>query len=360
MAGQDKTEAPTAKRLSEARKRGQLPVSKEITTAGGLLALFGVLGTAGPMLLSGYQDLLREGLLTAGRPTSLTIDSVFSLMAGVGLKALILVGIPVVAVGLAGLLLGLAQTKFNFGSEALKPDIKRLNPLQGLKRVFGPKGAFEVGKELIKISVIGFVAYRVLWPHRPELAQMVGASPDDVLPYLAGLCLTLGLSVSGVYIALAIADYLFQRWQTMKELRMTKEEVRQEYKQMETPPEIKRMIRQRAREAAQKRMLTQVPDADVVITNPTHYAVALKYGADAPAPRIVAKGQDRMAARIREMAIDNDVEIVADPPLARSLHATCEVGDWLPEDLFVAVAEVLAYVYKRREDRRRSGAYLDE
>ena len=352
MAGEDKTEAPTPKRLEQARKRGQLPMSKEIPIAVGLLVLFAVLAAGSNTMMSGLKDLMRQGLLDAGKRTDLSVSSLMAIIADYMLAGVKIVAIPVLAVAASGIALGLMQTRFNIASEALKPNFSALNPINGLKRVFGTRGIFETGKELIKMAVIFAVAYMVLWPRRPEMANLVGMAPADILPYVASLALKLGMWVSGAYLLLAAADFLFQRWQTMRDLRMTKEEVKQEAKQADMPAEIKGAIKRRQREAAQRRMMADVPNADVVITNPTHYAVALKYEAGTPAPKVLAKGQDHIALKIRELATEHDVEIVENPPLARSLHSSAEVGDWIPEELFTAVAQVLAYVFRRRDERK--------
>lgn len=348
MAGEDKTEEPTAKRLQEARRRGQVAVSKEAGIALGLLALMGLLYIGAGWLLQGYADLLRAGLSMTSYPTS---DPVL-LLSAVGrlfLLAVPLLAAPAAAVGIIGIAVGLLQTRFNFASEALKPSFQKLNPIEGLKRLFGYRGIFEVGKELLKVAIVGFAAYLVLWPQRDQLAKLVGLPPLDIIGYLAVLVAKLGFAVAGAYVLLAIVDFIFQRFSTKRELRMTRDEVKQEARQTDLSPEIKGHLRQRQMEAAQRRMLSEVPEADVVITNPTHYAVALKYSSDEPAPRVIATGADLLARRIREAAYESEVEVVENPPLARALYGACQPGDWVPESLYVAVAEILAFVYRRKE-----------
>lgn len=355
MAGEDKTEEPTAKRLSEARNRGQIPVSRELIVAIGLVSLMGVLYFAGGALLSGYYRLMRAGLditSTPGQEPMLLLGRMVDLFE----LSIPLLLIPVVGVGVISIVVGLLQTQFNFALEALKPSFQKLNPIEGLKRLLGYRGLFEVGKELLKITVVLFAAYLVLWPQRDQLAKLVGLPPLDTLGYLAALVLKLGFAVAGAYVLLAIVDVLFQRFSNKRELRMTREEVKQEARQTDLSPEVKGFLRQRQMETSRRRMLSEVPEADVVITNPTHFAVALKYSPDQPAPRMVASGGDLIAAQIRRIAEESDVPIVENPPLARALFDACEPGDWLPEKFYIAVAEILAFVYR---SRRKSGLSLE-
>ena len=351
MAGQDKTEEPTAKRLQEARKRGQIPVSKELGLALGLVGLFGMLSFAANYLLQGYSEIMRAGLRLTAYPSG---DPIFlmSKVAALALKAAPLIIIPAAAVGILGLAAGALQTKFNFSPEALKPSFKKLDPIQGLKRLVGYKGLFEVIKELIKVTVVGAAAYLVLWPQKEALAQLVGAQPWTILAYLGGLVLKLGFATAGAYLLLAIIDVMFQRFSTGRDLRMTREEVKQEARQTDLAPELKGLIRQRQMETSRKRMMADVPEADVVITNPTHFAVALAYSDGDPAPKVVATGADLIALQIRARAAECGIEIIENPPLARALHANCELGEWVPESLYAAVAEILALVYRKRQ---RSG-----
>ena len=348
MAGEDKTEDPTAKRLSESRKKGQLGVSKELGNAIGLAALMGVFYAGGGWLLQGYADLLRSGLQLTSKPSDepmLLMSQAWSL----AYQATPLLFIPAAAVGLLGIAAGLLQTKFNFATEALKPSFKTLDPVQGIKRLVGYKGFFEVLKELLKLTVVAAAAYLVLWPQREKLAQLVGLAPLEIIGYLGMLVVKLGFAVSIAYLLIAIGDVAFQRFSTKKDQKMTKAEVKQEARQTDLAPEVKSHLRQRQMEASRKRMLSEVPEADVVITNPTHFAVALKYSAEQPAPQVVATGSDLLAKKIRQTAEAAGVEIIENPPLARALYSSCSPGDWVPESLYVAVAEILAFVYRRKE-----------
>lgn len=350
MAGEDRTEEPTPKRLREARNRGQVAFSKELVAALGLLGAFAAMTFLAGTLLKGYKEVLAAGLQNADQGPSSIPETMHIAMLVIKQSAPLLL-LPAVIVGGVGVAVSLAQTQFNFATEALKPDFKRLNPVTGLKKLLGYRGLVEVAKEFFKVGLIGAVAWFVIQPQITDLGKLVGLPAADILTKIGTLSGQLVLWVVAVYLVLALADYMFQRYSTKRELRMTKEEVKQEMRQTDMSGEVKRAIKQRQMEAARSRMMSQVPQADVVITNPTHYAVALKYESGEPAPKVIASGVDLIALDIREKALEAGVEIVENPPLARSLYASCQVGDWIPAELYVAVAEVLAFVYRRRENQ---------
>jgi len=260
------------------------------------------------------------------------------------------VGIAVAPVAAAALLAGVAasvvQVKWKPSAEAIKPDPKKLNPLTGAKNLFGKRALFETVKNFAKVAVVGAVVAIALVPNLDELAALVGMPPAMLLAELAHQVLAIGLRAAAAYLVIAAADYAYQRWSTEKQLKMTKEEVKQEFKNQELSAEVKGAMKRRQMAAARARMMADVPQADVVVTNPTHYSVALRYSPDRPAPVVVAKGKDLIAFRIREIAAAHDVPVVPDPPLARSLHASVEVGHQIPEELFQAVAQLLAFVYR--------------
>ena len=348
MAGEDRTEEPTPKRLREARAKGQVAFSKELVASLGLLGIFAAMTFLAGRLLKGYKELLAGGLQNADHGPD-SIQSLMHILYIVIKQAVPLVLLPAAIVGGIGIAVSLAQTKFNFATEALKPDIKKINPVAGLKKLFGYRGIIEVIREFAKVAIIGGIAWLVIQPQIETLARLTGIPAADVLTKIGKLSSQLLLWVALTYLVLAIADYIFQRYSTKRELRMTKEEVRQEIKQTDMSSDVKRAIKQRQMETARNRMMSQVPQADVVITNPTHYAVALKYENGEPAPKVIASGVDLIAFDIREKAREAGVEIVENPPLARSLYAACQVGEWIPAELYVAVAEVLAFVFRRRE-----------
>jgi flagellar biosynthetic protein FlhB len=228
----------------------------------------------------------------------------------------------------------------------MKPDVKRLNPITGAKNLFGTRALVETVKGIVKVAVVGAVAYLALVPQLQDLAGLVGTPPAALLPQIAKTALHVVQRAALAYFVIALADYGYQRWKFGKDLKMDKQEVKDEFKQQELPGEVRAAQRRKARELATARMMDDVPTADVVVTNPTHYSVALRYSPDNPAPVVVAKGVDHLAFKIREVARAAGVDVVPDPPLARSLYGIVDVGHAIPEELYQGVAELLAYVYR--------------
>jgi flagellar biosynthetic protein FlhB len=254
---------------------------------------------------------------------------------------------PVVIVcAIAGVVANVLQIGFKPSPKALKADFKKLNPMNGFKQMFSPNTAVEGVKSILKISAVGLIVFIALFPQLDEMAALIGMPAQALFPYLCELILHIAQRAALAYLAIAAADFFWQRYRFEKQLRMDKEEVKQEHKQQELPNEVKGAQRRRAMELARARMMDAVPTADVVVTNPTHFSVALKYDADKPAPVVVAKGTDHLALRIRREAADHGVMVVPDPPLARALYASVDVGRMIPEEMFAAVAQLLAYVYK--------------
>ncbi|MEZ5101922.1 MAG: flagellar biosynthesis protein FlhB [Thermoleophilia bacterium] len=355
MADPSKTEKATPKRREEARKKGQVARSMEINTAFVLLAAIAVLGIAGPRLLEQFQEIMTQGLQQAGDP-SLATRSAIGGVAGWALGATIGVVAPFFAVGaLAGLIASVSQVGFQLTPKAVAPSFKKINPLSGFKRVFGPQSLFELVKNVVKVGVVGLAAFLAIWPKLPELAILVGLPPAAILAKISSLVLTVCLWVGGAFVLIAVADAWWQRYQHEKGMRMTKEEVKREAREGDVAPEVKGQIKRRQFELARRRMLAEVPSADVVVTNPTHFAVALRYDGKVPAPEVVAKGQDHVAAAIRRVAEEHGVPILSNPPLARALYREVELGQMIPEAFYSAVAEVLAFVYRTaRRSRART------
>jgi flagellar biosynthetic protein FlhB len=246
----------------------------------------------------------------------------------------------------SGLLANFIQVRPRFNSGGIKPQPKKLNPLAGFKQIFGPNVFFESAKNMSKVMIVGAITMFAVLPKIQELSALVGMSAGDFVSKLAHTILGIAQRAAFAYLAIAVLDFFYQRWRHEKGLKMDKQEVKDEHKNANTPPEVRGAIRRRQMQAAKARMMSAVPEADVVVTNPTHYAVALKYDGEKLAPEVVAKGKDIIAAQIREIAKENDVPIVPDPPLARSLHATVEVGHQIPEELYQGVAQLLAFVYR--------------
>jgi flagellar biosynthetic protein FlhB len=252
----------------------------------------------------------------------------------------------------AAVLVNVAQVGGKPHVTALKPDPKRLNPLSGFKNIYGPNALFEGAKNIVKVVAVGAVTALAVLPKLDELASLVGLPPGELLATLAHTVLGIAQRAGAAYLLIGLVDYAYQKYRHEKNLKMDKQEVKDEHKSNEVPAEVRGAMRRRQMQAARARMMDDVPTADVVVTNPTHFAVALKYDPEKAAPEVVAKGSDLIAKKIREIAASSGVPVIADPPLARSLHATVEVGHVIPEELYQAVAGLLAFVY--RTARRRA------
>jgi flagellar biosynthetic protein FlhB len=348
---QERSEAPTQRRLEELRERGQAPRSAELQGALALVAGFYVLRTFGPGSGAALVGALRAsfGRLTTADLTASELGAFGADVALLGLRALapLFVTLPLV-----GLVAGLGQTGLLVSPRLLAPDLNRVNPLQGLRRLFSLHGLVELAKSLLKVVIVGFVAWQTL---RGRLAELPGLAGRDVASQAASILaatVETGLTVSTALLALAAADYAYQRWDFWRNARMTKQEVKEELRQSEGSPETRSRLRQRMRRLAQRRMMHRVPKADVVVTNPVHLAVALEYDARvAPAPRVTAKGAGAVAERIKAVAREHGVPVVENRPLAQALYRSVEVGMEVPVQLYAAVAEVLAYIYALRRRR---------
>jgi flagellar biosynthetic protein FlhB len=296
-------------------------------------------------------DAMRAALEQTARPDVVSREQVGTILLHAGEAVLLAVAPIAGACLLAGILVNVAQVGFKPSPGALKPDPKRINPLQGAKQVFGPNAIAEAVKSVSKVAVVGALVFTFVAPRLTELGSLVGMQPGELAGQLSSSIRSIAMRAAAAYLVIGLADYGYQRWRTEKSMRMDKEELKEEAKQHQLPPEVRSAIRRRQISAARARMMQAVPEADVVVTNPTHFAVALKYDGSALAPEVVAKGQDLVALRIRELAREAGVPVVEDKPLARGLHAACEVGQQIPEELFAAVAQVLAFVYRLKGRR---------
>jgi flagellar biosynthesis protein FlhB len=354
MAG-EKTEKATPKRREEARNKGQVARSNDLNGAVIMLAGLMALGATGPAMAQRMGDALRETLALGAQKDVVRVNTIGTILLDAGQQAALAVAPVVGACAVAAIVVAASQVGLKPRPGAIKPDPRKLNPVTGFKNIFGPNAIFETGKNVVKVAVVAAVVLSALLPHLTEMAGLVGMSPIDLASRLAGDIRGIALRAAAAYFLIGLADYFYQRFRTEKSMRMDKQEVKEEAKQQQLPAEVRSQIRRRQMMNARARMMAAVPEADVVVTNPTHYSVALKYDGASPAPEVVAKGMDHVAFKIREIAAANGVPIVPDPPLARSLHASVEVGDQIPEELFHAVAQVLAYVY-RVAGRRRIAA----
>jgi flagellar biosynthetic protein FlhB len=345
----ERTEAATPKRRDEARRRGQVARSIEVNTAVVLLGAWGLINLFGSSMAG---RLLRFGqtLWEHGATQDWSPEGVRQLLVQ-ALWVSVLVGGPI---ALGGMLLGVAanllQVGFLFTLEPLTPNFGRLNPLEGLKRIFSRRSLVELVKSLLKMGLVGFVAYQTVRDDLGRFPTLMQVGLPGAVRFMMDLISRLLLTVGILMLILAIADYLYQRFEYEVSLRMTKQELKEEFKNIEGNPEIRAKIRQKQRELARRRMMADVPKADVVVTNPTHFAVALAYAqGEMGAPKVLAKGQGLVALRIREIAKEHGVPVVENKPLARELHKLVEIGQEIPFHLYQAVAELLAFVYQLKK-----------
>lgn len=350
-SGEDRTEKATPKRRAEARKRGQVARSREWPVGFTYIALFGTLAVSGGWAATQMAHSMSTALSEAGRTGAIGPAQGWEVLMGAG-AAIVRIAAPFAIVGtVAAFLANVLQVKPGFTPEVIKPRFSVLNPINGVKTLFSVRSLVYLVRDLIKVAVIGGIAFTVLWTSIPVFLDLMGAGPAKAMATVANLVMRMGWAIIAVYLLIMVLDLLFERWLHEKNMRMTKQEVKREAKEADLPPEVRTQLRRRQREMANRRMMAAVPNADVVITNPTHYAVALRYARSLPAPEVVAKGADKLALRIIETARANDVMVMQNPPLARSLYATAQVGQLIPAEAFGAVAEILAHVYRvtRRE-----------
>ncbi len=352
----EKTEAPTGRRIEQAREQGQVPHSRELGSFLVLIVSAGTVWFLGGWFVQRLSLVFRKGLVWDRRAVddpeyALTRFSALSWDAVVAFWPLIL------ALVLAALASPFLLNAWNFAPKAFTPDLTRLNPLNGIKRVFSWNVLVEMVKAVAKAGLIGGVAVWVIWREQDQLFQLLSLPLDAGLAMAGDMISWSFLLIVAAMFLIVAADVPFQLWQYYDKLKMTKEEVKQEHKEMEGSPEVKGRIRRLQREAAQRRMMSAVPKADVIVTNPTHFAVALAYTAGMRAPKVVAKGVDAVALRIREIGAEHGVPLLEAPPLARTLYRFAELEDEIPGALYNAVAEVLAYVYQLNRYREVGGSY---
>lgn len=354
--GGEKTEKATPKKRQDARKKGQVFQSREISSAMVLMFVFVSLRIFGSSIYAEIAGYMKKVLTEYPKIDNFYMPDIllhtFADIVLVFLRATA----PVLAVALlTGLLISYLQVGFLFTLETLKPKFNRINPLSGFKRIFSMRGAVELTKSILKVVIIGYVAYSYINSQAVTILSLMDMDLMSIASFIALASINIAIRICIVLILLGVFDFAYQWWEHEKNLKMTKHEVKEEYKQTEGNPEIKSKIRQTQKQMSMRRMMQEVPKADVVITNPTHYACALKYDSKlSPAPTLLAKGQDYLAMRIKETARENKVEIVENKPLARSIYDTVEVGQAIPPELYQAVAEVLAFVYNLK-DKNKAG-----
>jgi len=351
-AGAEKTEKATAKKRRDARRKGQVRRSTEVNTTICAVIMFGLLFAIWPwyveQMTSIFINQLSEASITQVSG-GMNYNDIMNLLLRVGLGLFGTIA-PVLGTALvAGVAANVLQIGFMFTTETLKVKLNKLNPVNGLKQMFSPRKLVDLAKNLLKVFAVGYVAYTDYSTLLEKFGSYVGQDIHTSFIDIMRTAFLMALKMCIVMVFISVADFLYQWWKYEKDLRMTKQEVKDEYKMMEGDPKIKGKIRQKQLQMSAMRMMSAVPEADVVITNPTHYAVALGYDDQvSSAPTVLAKGQDYLARKIREVATENGVQIVENPPLAQSIFAMCEVNDEIPEDLYQAVADILVFVYRQK------------
>jgi flagellar biosynthetic protein FlhB len=356
MAGGEKTEKATPKRKQEARRKGQVAKSQDLGGAVVLLASLLSLSALGPMAWGHMRDAMLRSLSLIATPDVIDHGGIGKVLINTMTDAALATGPIALVCMLTGVLTGVLQVGWKPSVGALKPDAKRINPISGAKNLFGMHFLFESVKTVVKFAVVGAIAAMALFGQLDELGALVGLTPAELLSRASETILQIAQRGAMAYLVIALVDFAWQRHRFEKQMKMAKEDVKQEHKGQEVSAEVRGAIRRRQMQGARARMMADVPGADVVVTNPTHFAVALRYGNDAPAPVVVAKGQDLIAARIRAIASEHDVPVISNPPLARALHASVEVNSEIPEEMFGAVAQLLAFVYRTAGRRAEAAA----
>lgn len=350
--GGEKTEEPTAKKLSDARNDGKVAKSKELDNAAGLLLLFILLQVTMSNLGGGMLGLFETFYKRIPEfldDSSNGVSAVFAskLVRQALMDAFDMVMPFFVAGCFVMFVVNVLQVKWKITTKPLRPDFKKFNPISGFKRFFSKDSLIELLKAFVKIILIVWIAYSAIVDDSKNLLLLYDMSLVQAIMYIGSVIINAGMKISMAYFIIGIADYIYQKWKFKDDMKMTKQEVKDEYKNAEGDPQVKGKQKAKMREASQRRMMQDVPRADVVITNPTHYAVALKYDAqEAEAPIVLAKGTDYLALQIKEKAKEAKVEIVENKPLARMLYANVEIGEEIPPELYQTVAEILAAVYR--------------
>ena len=348
----EKTEEPTQRRLEEARKKGDVAKSQEIpgwfVLASGLALLIFLLPAA-----SGSMAVMLRAFLQHSHEYNTDPSALLGLMQSMAWQTTLIMAFPVLVIAIAGLAGHLVQTGWLVSGEKIQPKLSKINPVEGFKRNFGPQGLANFLKGIGKMALVAAAAFIVIWPKKDQLASLPLLEVEGMLSVVRQAAIELMIAALVVYALIAIADFAFQRQSFIKRNRMSKRDIKDELKNTEGDPHVRARLRQLRQERAQKRMMAAVPDASVVITNPTHYAIALHYEqGETSAPVVTAMGVDDVALRIREVAEDHDVPIVEDPPLARALWATAEIDEPIPTEQFQAVAKVIGYVLTLAQGKR--------
>lgn len=352
--GGEKTEEATPKKLEDARKEGQVARSQELTTAVGLVILFALLKIIVSVLADSFSDSFNlfygsmdtyaHDVFNSGYATAYINEAMTQVLT---------ISLPVFAATIVGaVVINAFQVKWQPTAKPLKPKFSKISPLKGFKRMFSKEKLFDLVKAIVKIVLVGYLTYSTLVDEADTINILYDVELFSAVMLIGNIVLDMGIKISLVFLVIGVADYIFQKVKFAHDMRMTKQEIKDEFKQTEGDPKIKGQIRQRMRDASRRRMMQKLPEADVVITNPTHLACAIKYDRETQkAPVLIAKGADFLAQRIKEIARENFIPIVENKPLARMLYHNVELDEEIPEELYQMTAEVLAYVYSLTQDR---------
>lgn len=345
---QERTEAATPRRREQARQEGQVARSREVVSAALFLSMILFLSIAGTALVEQMVTLTQETFATLGE-VEMSLSGLHLFLARLLVRTVSMLLPMFLTVCVFAVAANVMQTGFLFSTKALQPKLEHLSPRQVLKRLFSMQSLFELGKALVKVGIVGAIVYTTIAGDMAQVFPLGGLGVAGIVSYIGSSTLRLGVRTSYAIIILAVLDYLWQRWQYEKSLRMTLQEVKDERKQQEGDPQIRARIRSIMREMARRRMMEDVPKADVVITNPTHIAVALHYRRDSmPAPKVLAKGAGYLAERMKAMAQEHTIPCIENRAVAQHVFKTVDIGEYIPETLYKAVADILAYVYRIR------------
>ncbi|MYL70991.1 flagellar biosynthesis protein FlhB [Halobacillus litoralis] len=346
FAADEKTEKATPKKREDTRKKGQVPKSQDVNTGFLLLLIFGTL-----FLLGGYMEGTLKGMYKVAFNEyihkDLSQEQTHAMFVEMTMEITKIIA-PIMGVAVvAGIASNLLQVGIMFTAEPLKMDLKKLDPIKGAKRIFSARALVELLKSLLKISMVGVITFAIIWVNKDQMMMMSQKSVESALAFFGTITTIMGLASALALLILSVLDYTYQKYDHEKNIRMSKKDIKDEHKNMEGDPQIKAKIKEKQRQMSAARMMSEVPEADVVITNPTHYAIAIKYDeAQSDAPYVVAMGVDFIALKIKEVAKSNNVVTVENRPLARALYQHSEIDKPIDEQFYKAVAEVLAYVYQ--------------
>ncbi|MBM7619003.1 flagellar biosynthetic protein FlhB [Bacillus tianshenii] len=342
----EKTEKATPKKRQDTRKKGQVAKSADVNTAFVLIAVFLCLSFIGPWLKTEILTLFVQAFQVY-MLEEVTVEQVHLIFMDILTQLIMIVGPIMLAAMVGAVIANFLQVGALFSTEAIHMKLNKLDPIQGFKRIYSVRAIVELVKSLLKILFVGLITFSLLWFSLEEILMLSQMNIHEALGFIGSLTVRMGLIAGVGLLFLSVFDYLYQKYDYEKNIRMSKNDIKDEYKKSEGDPLIKSKIKQKQREMAMQRMMQDIPQADVIITNPTHYAIALKYDENKrDAPYVLAKGVDFVALKIREVAKEHNITTVENKPLARAIYSQSEIGDSIPEEYFQAVAEILAYVYR--------------